>query len=101
MELEASGEGNDNRLVLKQRELHADADSWTFREGEEAAPTAIHLVCGGDTVLPRCAVLGFDGITAADKPACGAEDIGVAEDGSITVDADQGNVDNLALLDRD
>jgi len=52
-------------------------------------------------VLPRCAVLGFDGITAADKPACGAEDIGVAEDGCITVDADQGNVDDLALLDRD
>jgi len=59
MELEASGKGSDNRLVLEQRELHANADSWTFREGEEAAPTVAHLVCGGDTVLPRCAVFGF------------------------------------------
>jgi hypothetical protein len=101
LELEAAGESSEDRLVLEQRELHADADSGTFREGEEAAPTAVHLVCGGDPVLSRCAVLGFCGITAADKPACGAEDIAIAEDGFVTVDANQGNVDNLALLDRD
>ena len=47
------------------------------------------------------AVLGFGGITAADKPACGAEDVGVSEDGVVAVGANQGNVDDLALLDRD
>jgi len=101
MKLEASGKGSDDCLVLEQRKLHTDADSWTFREGTEAAPTAAHLVCGRDPVLPRCTVLGFDGITAADKPACWAEDIGVAEDRVVTVDANQGNVDDLPLLDRD
>jgi len=101
MELEASGEGSDNRLVLEQRELHADADSWTFRGGVEAAPTVAHLVCGGDTVLSWCVVFGFSGIAAAGKPTCGAKHISVAEDGCISVDADHGNVDDLALLDRD
>ena len=101
MELEAAGEDSDDRLVLEQRELYADADSGTFGECGKAAPAAAHLVRGGDTALSRCAVLGFGGITAADKPACGAEDVAVAIDGFVTVDANQRNMDDLALLDRD
>ena len=101
MELKAADESSEDRLVLEQRELHADADSRTFQEGEEATPAATHLVCGGNTVLSRCAVLGFGGITAADKPACGPEDISVAEDCVVTVDSHQGNMDDLALRDWD
>jgi len=101
MELEAAGEGGEDRLVLEQREFYADADSGTFRERAEAAPTTTHLVCGRDPMLSRCAVLSFRCITAADKPACGAEDIGVTKDGVVTADANQGNVDDLAFLDRD
>ena len=99
MELEAADEGSDDRLVLEQRELHADADPGTFREGEEAAPAAAHLVCRWEPELARCAELGFGGIATADEPACGSEDVGVPEDVFIAVDADRGNVDDLALLD--
>jgi hypothetical protein len=101
MELEASDEGSHGRLVLEQRELHADADSGTFGEREEAAPAAAHLVCGGEPALARCAVLGFDCIGAANQPARGAEDVAVAKDGFVTVDGHRGNVDHLALLDWD
>jgi len=101
MELEAAGEGGEDRLVLEQREFHADADSGTFRERAEAAPTTTHLICGRDPTLSRCAVLSFRGITAADKPACGAKDIDVTKDGVVTVGANQGNIDDLAFLDRD
>ncbi len=101
MELEAANEGSDHRLVLEQREVHADADSGTFREGNEAAPAAAHLVRGGDPALTRCAVLGFGGLAAADEPARGAEDVGVAKDIFVAVDADGGNVDDLALLHWD
>jgi len=52
-------------------------------------------------VLSWCAVIGFDGITTADEPACGAEDVGVSEDGVVAIDANQGGVDDLALPDRD
>ena len=52
-------------------------------------------------MLSRRAVLGFRCITAADEPAGGTEDLGVSEDGVITVDANQGNVDDLTLLDSD
>jgi len=52
-------------------------------------------------VLSWCAVLGFGGTTAADEPSCGAEDVGVAEDGVVAVNSNQGNVDDLALPDRD
>ena len=101
MEPEAADECSEDRLVLEQRELNANAEPGTFREGEEAAPAATHLVCRGDSMLSRCAVLGFGGITAADKPTCRAEDVSVAEDGLVAVDTDRGNVDHLALLDRD
>ena len=101
MELEVADEDSEGRLVLEQRELHADADSGTFQECGEAAPATAHLVCGGDTALSRCAVLGFGGTTAPDKPACGAEDVAVAEDGFVTIDANQRNIDYLPLLDRD
>ena len=101
MELEAAGEDSEDRLVLEERELYADADSGTFGECGEAAPAAAHLGRGGDTALSRCAVLGFGGIAAPDKPACGAEDVAVAIDGFVTVDANQRNMDDLALLDRD
>ena len=101
MEMEAAGEDSEDRLVLEQCKLHADADSGTFGECGEAAPAAAHLVRGGDTALSRCAVLCFGGITAADKPACGAEDVAVAKDGFITVDANHRNMDDLTLLDRD
>ena len=101
MELEAADEGGEDRLVLEQREFHANADPGTFREGEQAAPAATHLVCRGEPMLPLCAVLCFCDITAADKPACRAEDVSVTEDGLIAVNTERGNVDNLALLDRD
>ena len=52
-------------------------------------------------MLAWCAVLSFCGIAAADEPTCRTEDVSVAEDGLIAVDADQGNMDHLALLDRD
>ena len=52
-------------------------------------------------MLSRRAVLGFRCITAADEPAGGTEDLGVSEDGVITVDANQRNVDDLVLPDRD
>ena len=52
-------------------------------------------------MLSGCTVLGFCGITAANKPACRAEDVSVAEDGLVAVDTDRGNMDHLALLDRD
>ena len=52
-------------------------------------------------MLPRCAVLGFGGIAAADEPACGAKDVSVAKDGLVAADTEKGNVDHLALLDRD
>jgi hypothetical protein len=101
MELEAANESSEDGLVLEQRELHADADPRTFREGEEAAPATAHLVYGGEPALTRCAVLGFGGVAAADEPARGAEDIGIAEDVFVAVDGHRGNVDHLALLDWD
>ena len=101
MELEAADEGSEDRLVLEQREFHANADPGSFREGDEAAPTARDLVCRGYPMLSRCAVLGFRGIAATDKPACRAEDVSVAEDSLVAVDTEQGNVDHLTLLDRD
>src|SRR5258706_2344107 len=101
MELEAADEGSEDRLVLEQRELHANADPGSFGEGEEAAPTTAHLVRRGDPTLSRCTVLGLGGITAADEPACRAEGVSVAEDDLVAVDAERGNVDRLALLDRD
>ena len=52
-------------------------------------------------MLSGRAVLGFGGITSADKPACGPEDVAIAEDCLVTVDVQQGNVDDLALRDRD
>jgi len=52
-------------------------------------------------VLSWDAVLGFGSITAADEPGCWAEDVGVSEDGVVAVDANQGNVDDLALPDWD
>ena len=100
MELEAADEGSDERLVLEQRKLHADADSWTFREGEEAAPAAAHLVYRGDPAFVRCAVLGFGGIATTDEPARGTEDVGITKDFFVAVNTDRGNVDDLALLDR-
>ena len=101
MELETAGEDSEDRLVLEQRKFHADTDSGTFRERAEATPPTAHLVCGRDPMLSRCAVLSFCRIATADKPARGAEDTGVSEDGVVTVDANQGNVDDLAFLDRD
>ena len=101
MELEAANEGSDDRLILEQCEVHADADSGTFREGYEAAPAAAHLVCGGDPALIRCAVLGLGGIASADEPARGAEDVGIAKDIFVAVDANRGDVDDLALLHWD
>ena len=101
MELEAASEGSEDRLVLKQRELHANTDPGTFREGEEATPSTAHLVRRREPTLSRCTVLGFGGITAAGEPARRAEGVGVAEDGLIAVDADRWNVNHLALLDRD
>ena len=53
MELEAADEGSEDRLVLEQCELHANADPGTFREGAEAAPAAAHLVCRGDSMISR------------------------------------------------
>ena len=101
MELEAANEGSDDRLVLEQREVHANADSGTFRKGHEAAPATGHLVCRGEPTLTRCAVLGFGRIAAADEPARGAEDVSVAKDLFVAVDTNRGNVDDLALLDWD
>jgi len=101
MELEAAGEGSDDRLVLEQRQPHADADSGAFGKREEAAPAAGHLVWRREATLARSAVLGFGGIAAADEPASRAEDVRVAEDVLIAVDTDRGNVDDLALLDGD
>ena len=74
MELEAADEGGEDRLVLEQSALHANADPGAFREGEEAAPAAAHVVHGGS---PR-SVLGFGGTTAADEPACRADDVSFA-----------------------
>ena len=34
MELEATNEGSEDRLVLEQSELHPNTDPGTFREGE-------------------------------------------------------------------
>ena len=50
-------------------------------------------------MLSWCTVLGFGGVTAADEPACRAEDVSVAEDGLVAVDTDRGNMDHLAPLD--
>ena len=101
MKLEAADEGSEDRLVLEQREFHPNADPGTFREGAEAAPAAAHLVCRGDSMFSRCAVLGFGGIAPADEPACWAEDVSVTEYGLVAVDTKTWNVDHLALLDRD
>src|SRR5258706_4540600 len=98
MKLEAAKERTEDRLVIEQHELHANTDPGPFREGEEAAPSTAHVVCRWDPMLTRCTVLGFDGITAADEPACRAGGVSVAED---AVDVERGNVDHLALLDRD
>jgi hypothetical protein len=101
MELEAPNEGSDDRLVLEQRKLHANADSGAFGKREEAVPAARHLVWRREAALARCAVFGFGGIAAADEPARRAEDVRVAEDVLIAVDADRRNVDHLSLLDGD
>ena len=101
MELKAADEGSEDRLVLEQRELHANTDPRTLREGEQAAPAAAHPVCRGYPILSRCAVFCFCGITAADEPACRTEDFSIAEDGLVAVDTERGNVDHLAFLDRD
>jgi len=47
-------------------------------------------------MLSRCAVLRLGSIATADKPTCGAKHIGI-----VTVDANQGNMDDLAFLNRD
>ena len=63
MELKASDKGSKDRLVLEQREFHANADPGSFREGEEAAtPAVTHLVRRGDPILSQCAVLGFPNV---------------------------------------
>src|SRR5260370_28748078 len=79
MELEAADEGSNDGLVLKQSKLHANADSRSFREGNEATPATAHLVCGRETALPTLAVLGFNCVTTTYKPASRAEGISVAK----------------------
>ena len=101
MKLEVADEGSEDRLVFEQRELHANADPRTLREGDQAAPAAAHLICRGDPMLSWCAILCFCGITAADEPTCRAEDVSVAEDGLVTVDTERWNANYLSLLDRD
>ena len=101
MEPEAADEGSEDRLVFEQRELHANADPRTLREGDQAVPAAAHLICRGDPMLSWCAVLCFCGITAADEPTCRTEDVSVAKDGLVAVDTERRNVYYLAFLDRD
>jgi hypothetical protein len=101
VEVKGADEGGDDRLVLKEGKAHADADAGALGEGDEAAPAAAHVLGGGHAALAGGAVAGLGGAAAADEPAGGAEDVGVVEDVLVAVDADRGDVDDLAALDGD
>lgn len=101
VELEAADEGSDERLVLEEREAHADADARALGERDEAAPAARPRVRWGHATLAGRAVARLGGVAAPDEPARGAEGVRVAEDVRVAVDADRRDVDHLALLDWD
>ena len=101
MELEAADESGDDSLVLKQGELHADTDPRALRESEETAPTAAHLVRGGEPALAWGAVPGLGSVAPADEPTRGTEGVGVAKDVLVAVNTDRRDVDDLPLLDGD